>query len=94
MTAGLWSGRDQVLDLVALGEQEPVNGVLNPEGFLDPFADEVQHLTQAHQDADGTGDHHEQGEDLLLCGTADEAVNGVGAGIQGAFGQPDGWTRI
>ena len=64
--------------------------MLDPEGFLDPFANEVQHLTQAHQYAEGAGDHHEQGEDLLLRGTADEAVHSVGAGIQGALGQPDG----
>ena len=64
--------------------------MLDPEGFLDAFANEVDHLTQAHQDADCAGHHHEQGEDLLLRGTADEAVNGVRARLQGTLGQPDG----
>lgn len=46
--------------------------------FEDAFADEVNHFTDAHQDTEGRGDHHEQGEDLLLSGPGDEAVHCVG----------------
>lgn len=53
----------------------------------DFFADEVTHLTDAHQDANSRGDHHEKGEDPLFRGTRYVAVDRVGAWLQGALGQ-------
>lgn len=55
--------------------------------LLNPFADEVGHLTDAHEDADGGGNHHEQREDPFLCWTGYVAVHRVGTGLLGAFGQ-------
>lgn len=50
--------------------------------FGDAFADKIEHLADTHEDANGTGRNHEQHEDLFLCWTADETVNGVGARLQ------------
>lgn len=55
--------------------------------FLDAFVDEVNHLTDAHQDAQSRGDNHEDCENLLLSGTGYVAVHRVGARLQGALGQ-------
>lgn len=51
-----------------LGEQLSLRLILPHNEFADALADEVDHLTDAHQDADGRRDHHEEGEDLLLSG--------------------------
>lgn len=61
----------------------------DPYDFDDALADEVDHLEDAHEDAERAGDDHEQHEDLLLCWTTDEAVNGVGARLYRALGQPE-----
>lgn len=61
----------------------------DPYDFDDALADEVGHLEDAHEDAERAGDDHEQHEDLLLCWTADEAVNGVGARLYRTLGQPE-----
>lgn len=72
---------------MTLGEQLPLRLVLSLNEFVNALADEVDHLTDAHQDADGRRDHHEEGEDLLLSGPRYEAVHCVGAGLQGALRQ-------
>lgn len=54
--------------------------------FGDALANEVNHLADTHEDAKCAGYNHEQHEDLFLCWTTDEAVDGVGAGVQGALG--------
>lgn len=53
---------------MTLSEQLPLCLVLPLNEFTDALADEVDHLADAHQDADGRRDHHEEGEDLLLSG--------------------------
>lgn len=58
----------------------------DPYQFGDAFAYEINHLTDAHEDAQCAGYDHEQHEDLFLCWTADEAVNSVGAGVQRTLG--------
>lgn len=82
--------RGHVGELVLLGEQDALVLVAHPHQLGDAFADEVEHFADAHEDAQGAGHHHEEHEDLLLGWAADEAVNGVGARFQGAFGQPAG----
>lgn len=72
---------------MSLGEHPHVCLGFPPDDLLDPFADEVNHLADAHEDADGRGNHHEEGEDLLLGGAGYEAVYRVGARLQGALGQ-------
>lgn len=52
-----------------LSKQLPLCFILPPNEFLYAFADEVNHLTDAHEDADSRRHHHEEGEDLLLRGT-------------------------
>lgn len=54
--------------------------------FGDALADEINHLADTHEDANCAGYDHEQHEDLFLCRATDEAVDGVGAGFQGALG--------
>lgn len=56
--------------------------------FSDALSDQINHLTDTHEDTESTGHHHEHHEDLLLCGAADEAVHSVRAGVQGTFGEP------
>lgn len=80
-------GSCQRRHLVILGEQLALGLALPPDELLDALADEVDHLADAHEDADGGGDYHEEGEDLLLAGARDEAVHRVGARSQGALGQ-------
>lgn len=80
-------GRGQRRQLVTLGEHPTFCLPLPPQQLLEAFEDEVDHFADAHEDTDGGGDHHEEGEDPLLCGTRDEAVHGVGTGLQGALGQ-------
>lgn len=72
---------------MTLGEQPPLRLALPSDELMYALADEVNHLADAHQDADGRGDHHEEGEDLLLSGTGYEAVHRVGAWRQRALGQ-------
>lgn len=72
---------------MTLGELPPVRLYLPPDQFLDAFADEINHLTDAHEDADCRGDHHEEGKDPLLSGTRYVAVHCVGTWWQGALGQ-------
>lgn len=83
----LWPGYSQRCHLVILSEQPPLRLALPSDELMYALADEVNHLADAHQDADGWGDHHEEGEDLLLSGTRYEAVHHVGARRQGALGQ-------
>lgn len=80
-------GSRQRRHLVTLGEQLALGLAFPPDELLDALADEVDHLADAHEDADGRGDHHEEGEDLLLAGARDEAVHCVGARRQRALGQ-------
>lgn len=80
-------GSRQRRHLVVLGEQLALGLALPPDELLDALADEVDHLADAHEDADGGGDHHEEGEDLLLAGARDEAVHRVGARRQRALGE-------
>lgn len=80
--------RGHVGELVLLGEQDALVLVAHRHQLGDALADEVEHLADAHEDAQGAGHHHEEHEDLLLGRAADEAVNGVGTRCQGAFGQP------
>lgn len=80
--------RRHVGELMLLGEQDALVLVAHPHQLGDALADEVEHLADAHEDAHGAGHHHEEHEDLLLGGAADEAVDGVGTRLQGAFGQP------
>lgn len=54
--------------------------------LLEAFADEVDHLADTHEDAQGAGHHHEHHEDLFLRRAADEAVDGVGARRDRALG--------
>lgn len=61
-------GSRQRRHFVILGKQFALGLVFLPDEFLDALADEVDHLAEAHEDADGGGDHHEEGEDLLLAG--------------------------
>lgn len=58
----------------------------DPEQFGDALADEINHLADAHEDAQSAGNDHEQHKDLFLCWTTNEAVNCVGAWFQGALG--------
>lgn len=82
-----WPGRCQRCHLVTLCEIPPPTLSLFLNEFLDAFADEVNHLTDTHEDAETRGDHHEEGEDLLLSGTWYVAVHRVRARRQGALGQ-------
>lgn len=54
--------------------------------FAEAFSHEINHLAKAHEDAQCTGYHHEQHEDLFLRGAADEAVDSVGARLQRTLG--------
>lgn len=60
----------------------------DPYQFGDAFADEINHLAETHEDAQGAGYNHEQHEDLFLCWATDEAVDSVGTWLQWALGQP------
>lgn len=71
-----------------LGEQEPLVVVADLQQFGDALADEIDHLADAHEDAERAGHDHEQHEDLLFCRATDEAVDGVGARLQRTLGQP------
>lgn len=53
---------------MTLSKQLPRCLLLPLNEFTDALADEVDHLTDAHQDADGRRDHHEEGENLFLSG--------------------------
>lgn len=53
---------------MTLKKQPPLRLVLPLNKFTDANADEVDHLTDAQQNAEGRRDHHEEGEDLLLGG--------------------------
>lgn len=68
-------------------KQDALVLVAHPHQLRDAFADEVEHLADAHEDAQGAGHHHEKHKDLLLSWAANEAVNSVGTRFQGAFGQ-------
>lgn len=70
-----------------LSKQPPIRFCLSFNEFLDAFADQVNHLADTHEDAEDRGNHHEEGENLLLCWAGDVAVHCVGAGLQGALGQ-------
>ena len=70
---------------MALGEYSSLFLHLFHHAFLYAFEDEVNNLTDAHQDADNGGDHHEEGEDLLLSRARYVAVDHVGAWRQGAL---------
>lgn len=80
-------GSGQRRHFVILGEQLALGLAFPPDELLDALADEVDHFADAHEDADSRGDHHEEGEDLLLAGARDEAVHRVGARRQRALGQ-------
>lgn len=80
-------GSRQRRHFVILGEQLALSLAFPADELLDALADEVDHLADAHEDADGGRDHHEEGENLLLTGPRDEAVHGVGARRQRALGQ-------
>lgn len=54
----------------------------DPYQFGDAFADEINHLAETHEDAQGAGYNHEQHEDLFLCWATDEAVDSVGTWLQ------------
>lgn len=86
----LGPGRGHVCQLVLLSEQDALVLVSHPHHFRDTFADEVEHLADAHEDTKSTGHHHEKHEDLLLGRAADEAVNSVGTRFQGALRKPTG----
>lgn len=79
-----WS---HVCELVLFSKQDALVLVAHPHQLRDTFADEIEHLANAHEDAQGAGHHHEKHKDLLLSRAADEAVNSVGTRFQGAFGQ-------
>lgn len=70
-----------------LCEHLPVCLSLPSHKFLNPFEDEINHLADAHEDADGRRDHHEEGEYFLFGGTGYEAVHDVGARFEGTLGQ-------
>lgn len=59
-----------------------------PENFMQSLADQVQHLTDTHEDAHSRGHHHEEGEYFLLSGSGNVAVHRVGARLEAALGQP------
>ncbi len=49
--------------------------------FKAAFAHQVKGFAEGEQDAHQTCHHHEDGEDPLLCGPSDEAVNHIGTGM-------------
>lgn len=65
-----------------LGKQDLLIFVADPHHFGDALADKVNHLADAHEDAQRAGYDHEQHEDLFLCWTTDEAVHRVGTRLQ------------
>lgn len=78
----LGPGWGHVGELMLLSKQDLLIFMADPYQFGDAFADEINHLADAHEDAQGAGYNHEQHEDLFLCWTTDEAVNGVGTWFQ------------
>lgn len=72
---------------MTLGKQNLVLRLFLPNGLLDTREDEVNHLTDAHDNAGYRGDHHEQRKDLFLGWMGDVAVHRVRARGQGALGQ-------
>jgi len=66
----------------------PAEPAAGQEALAAPLADQVGSLDEAQRDADAGGDHHEEGEDVLLGGSGDEAVHHVGAGGQLALHHP------
>lgn len=65
-----------------ISEHYPLVLVSDLESFDEALTDEINHLTDAHEDAQHTGGDHKQHEDLFLSRTANEAVHGVRARIQ------------
>lgn len=55
--------------------------VIPSDTLVEAFSHQVDDLEDGEQDADQTGDHHEEGEDFLLGGPRDEAVHSVGTRV-------------
>ena len=51
------------------------------ETFTAAFANQVKNFKKREHDAGQAGDHHEEGEDSLLSGPRDEAVDFVRTGL-------------
>lgn len=77
--------RGHVCELMLLSKQDALVLMAHPHQFRDAFANEVEHLTDTHEDAQGAGHYHEEHKDLFLRWTADEAVNSVGTRFQRTF---------
>lgn len=54
--------------------------------FANFVVNQVEYLTDTHEDAHRRGDHHKDGEDFLLCRTGDVAVDSIWARRFSAFG--------
>lgn len=78
----LGSGWDHVRKFMLLSKQDLFIFMPDLHHFADAFSNQVEHLTDAHENAKCTGYNHEQHEDLFLCWAADEAIDRVGTWIE------------
>lgn len=70
-----------------LCKQQSLVVMANHKQLFDALPNQIEHLTDTHEDTDSAGHHHEQHEDLFLCGPTDETVHCVRTRSQGTFGK-------